>query len=103
MPELTMEINGIRPLKLFESVRLCLASQVKVYHASTSDMFGKSENGSQNENTPFAPTLPYGSAKLMAHPTAINYREAYGMFISCGILFNHESPRRGEGVMKHKI
>lgn len=97
IPELTMQVNGVGPLKLFDSIRLCgLARHAKVYQASTSEMFGQVDTGAHNESTTFAPTSPYGSAKLMAHHTAINYRKAYGMFIACGILFNHESPRRGE-------
>ena len=77
--------------------------QVKFYQASTSELFGQVAEVPQKETTPFYPRSPYGVAKLYAYWVVINYREAYGMFASNGILFNHESPRRGETFVTRKI
>lgn len=100
-PESTFDITGNGALRLFEAVRKFSPSS-KVYQASTSELFGNSP-APQNENTPMKPTSPYAVAKLAAHNLALIYREAYGLFISCGILFNHESPRRGPNFVTRKI
>lgn len=100
-PVYTVDVAGMGTLKLLEAVRQSGLS-VRFYQASTSEMFGDSP-APQSESTPFRPRSPYACAKLYAHQQAINYREAYGMHISCGILFNHESPRRGETFVTRKI
>lgn len=98
---LTHEITGLGAVRLFEAVRkYCPCA--KLYQASSSEMFGSSPSP-QNENTPFKPRSPYACAKVLAHFCGINYRESYGMFISCGICFNHESPRRGIEFVTRKI
>lgn len=103
-PDLTAEVDGIGVIKLLEAIRaLGLENTVRVYQASTSELYGKVRETPQNELTPFHPRSPYGSAKALAHYTAVNYRESYGMHISCGILFNHESPRRGGEFVTRKI
>lgn len=103
-PEYTANTNGLGALRLFEAVRLNgLSKRTKIYHASTSELFGKVIESPQSEKTPFIPRSPYGIAKLFAHWTAVNYREAHEMYISTGILFNHESPRRGELFVTRKI
>lgn len=104
IPETTSEINALGPLKLLESIRSLGAEQhVKFYQASTSEIFGKTPHAPQNEQTAFYPASPYGIAKLYAHWLTINYRESYQMFACAGILFNHESPRRGEQFVTRKI
>lgn len=102
MPEYTAEIDGIGVLKLLEVIREC-HPQAKFYQASTSELFGKVQEVPQTETTPFYPRSPYGVAKLYAYWTVINYREAYQIFACNGILFNHESPRRGENFVSRKI
>lgn len=104
-PEYTADIVATGTLRLLDAVRHCMASSgqtVRIYQAGSSEMFGSSPPP-QTEHTPFRPRSPYGAAKVAAHWYAVNYREAYGMFICNGILFNHESPRRGETFVTRKI
>lgn len=102
-PEATADINALGPLRLLESVRaLGMADRVRFYQASSSEMFGNAK-APQNEQTPFQPCSPYGVAKLYAYWMVRNYRETYGMHASNGILFNHESPVRGEEFVTRKI
>ena len=93
-PVLTGEITGLGALRVLEAVR-AYAPHARVYQASSSEMFGQVDREPQDESTPFHPRSPYGVAKVYAYWAGINYREAYGMFVSNGILFNHESERRG--------
>ena len=104
-PEYTSNADGTGTLRLLEAIRILgLGKQTKFYQASTSEMFGLAEDGKPlNEDSRFYPRSPYGAAKLYAHSITINYREAYGMFACSGILFNHESPRRGETFVTRKI
>ncbi|MDC1360218.1 GDP-mannose 4,6-dehydratase [Gammaproteobacteria bacterium] len=103
-PEYTADIDAIGPLRILEAIRILgLATKTKYYQASTSELYGKVQESPQNENTPFYPRSPYGVAKLYAYWIVINYREAYGIFACNGILFNHESPRRGETFVTRKI
>ncbi|MEK7145973.1 MAG: GDP-mannose 4,6-dehydratase [Patescibacteria group bacterium] len=101
-PYLTSQITGVGALNMFEAARLT-DPKVKIYQASSSEMFGKVRATPQNEDTPFHPRSPYGVAKVFAHYAGMNYRESYDMFICSGILFNHESPRRGEEFVTRKI
>ena len=101
MPEYTAFTDGIGPVRLLEAVRR-FTPEARFYQASTSEMFG-SASPPQNEGTPFYPRSPYGVAKLSGHWTTVNYREAYDLFAVSGILFNHESPRRGETFVTRKI
>jgi GDPmannose 4,6-dehydratase len=100
-PEYTSEIGGLGALRLLEAIRE-LAIQPRIYQASSSEMFGASPPP-QSENTPFRPRSPYAIAKLYAYWATVNYREAYGLFAVNGILFNHESPRRGETFLTRKV
>ena len=102
VPESTADITAMGALRLLEAVRR-MQPKAKFYQASSSEMFGKVAEVPQNEKTPFHPRSPYGIAKLFAHWTAVNYREAFGMFVVSGILFNHESPRRAENFVTRKI
>jgi GDPmannose 4,6-dehydratase len=103
-PEYTANADGIGILRILEAVRLLgMTEQTKIYHASTSELFGKVQEIPQTENTPFYPRSPYAVAKMYAYWIIKNYREAYNMFASNGILFNHESPRRGETFVTRKI
>jgi GDPmannose 4,6-dehydratase len=103
-PEYTADVDGLGPLRLLESVRaLNLISKVRFYQASTSELFGKVVETPQTETTPFYPRSPYGVAKLYAYWIVKNYRESYGMFACNGILFNHESERRGSEFVTRKI
>lgn len=103
VPEYTAEATGVGTLKLLEAVRQA-APKARFYQASTSELFGGlPETAPQSEATPFYPKSPYGAAKLYAYWITVNYREAYGMFAANGILFNHESPRRGETFVTRKI
>lgn len=103
-PEYTANADGIGTLRILEAVRLLgLEKKTKIYQASTSELFGKVVETPQKEITPFYPRSPYGVAKLYAYWITVNYREAYGLFASNGILFNHESPRRGETFVTRKI
>lgn len=102
IPEYTADITGLGTLRMLEAMRR-YAPSAKFYQASSSEMFGKVKETPQNELTPFNAQSPYGIAKVFAHETACRYRDAYGLFISCGILFNHESSRRGENFVTKKI
>lgn len=95
------DVNGMGAVRLLEIARRMLP-EVRFYQASTSEMYGVNA-GVANEETPFKPRSPYGAAKLFAHSMAVNYRESFGMHVSCGILFNHESPRRGPEFVTQKI
>jgi len=101
-PIATVEATGLGALNLFEAART-LHRETRIFQASTSEMFGKIQETPQKETTRFYPRSPYGCAKAFAHYQAVNYREAYNMHISCGIMFNHESPRRGEEFVTRKI
>ncbi len=103
-PEFTANADGIGTLRILEAVRLCgLEKSCRIYQASTSELYGKVEECPQNENTPFHPYSPYAVSKQYAFWITKEYREAYGMFASNGILFNHESERRGETFVTRKI
>ena len=104
IPEYVANTDGVGALRILEAIRLLgLTAKTKVYQASTSELYGKAQEVPQSETTPFHPRSPYGVAKLYAFWTTINYREAYGMFACNGILFNHESPVRGETFVTRKI
>ena len=102
IPEYTGDIVGLGTLRILEGIRESGISP-RIYQAGSSEMFGMAREIPQNEQTPFYPRSPYGAAKVYAHWLAVNYREAYGMFVCNGILFNHESPRRGENFVTRKI
>ena len=103
-PEFTANTDAIGTLRILEAVRLLgLIDKTKIYQASTSELYGKAQEPFQSEKTPFYPRSPYGVAKLYAYWICKNYREAYNMFVCNGILFNHESPRRGENFVTKKI
>lgn len=103
-PEYTADVDAIGTLRLLEAIRfLGMEKSCRFYQASTSELYGKVREIPQTENTPFHPRSPYGVAKLYAFWIAVNYREAYGMYACNGILFNHESPRRGETFVTRKI
>ncbi len=103
-PEYAANADGIGTLRLLEAVRLLgMTEKTKIYQASTSELFGKVQETPQTERTPFYPRSPYAAAKLYAYWITVNYREAYGMHASNGILFNHESPVRGETFVTRKI
>ena len=104
IPEYVADTDGIGTLRILESVRLLgLEHKTKIYQASTSELFGKVQETPQTEKTPFYPRSPYGVAKMYAYWITVNYCEAYNMFASNGILFNHESPLRGETFVSRKI
>ena len=103
-PEYTANADAVGTLRMLEAVRILgLEKQTRFYQASTSEMFGKVQEVPQRETTPFYPRSPYGVAKLYAHWICVNYREAYGLYACSGILFNHESPLRGETFVSRKI
>jgi GDPmannose 4,6-dehydratase len=103
-PEYTANVDGIGTLRVLEAVRLLgLEKKTRIYQASTSELYGLVQETPQSEKTPFYPRSPYGVAKLYAYWITVNYREAYGMYACNGILFNHESPRRGETFVTRKI
>ena len=103
-PELTANITGLGVLRLLEALRTTkMHEKVRFYQASSSEMFGKVQAVPQNEKTVFYPRSPYGVAKVFAHYSCVNYREAYGMHASCGILFNHEGEKRGIEFVTRKI
>jgi GDPmannose 4,6-dehydratase len=111
-PELTGEVTGMGALRMLEAIRLTTGASssraksgagVKFYQASSSEMFGKVRETPQNESTPFYPRSPYGVAKTYAHYITVNYRESYNLFACSGILFNHESPRRGPEFVTRKL
>lgn len=102
--EFTADANALGPLRILEAIRILgLKDKTRFYQASTSEMFGKVQEVPQKETTPFYPRSPYGVAKLYGHWITKNYRESYGMHASSGILFNHESPRRGTNFVTSKI
>lgn len=101
-PMLTGEVTGLGVTRILEAIRAC-DENIRFYQASTSELFGKAQETPQNEQTAFYPRSPYGVSKLYAHWITINYRESYGLFACTGILFNHESPRRGREFVTRKI
>ena len=104
IPEYVANTDGIGALRILEAIRLLgLTAKTKVYQASTSELYGKAQEVPQSETTPFYPRSPYGVAKMYAYWITVNYREAYNMFACNGILFNHESPVRGETFVTRKI
>ena len=104
MPEYTGMVDGLGTLRILESVRLLgMEKKTRIYQASTSEMFGKVQEIPQKETTPFYPRSPYGVAKVYGYWIVKNYRESYGLHANSGILFNHESPRRGETFVTRKI
>ncbi|AGE50331.1 GDP-D-mannose dehydratase [Acanthocystis turfacea Chlorella virus Canal-1] len=104
IPEYTAEVDGVGTLRLLEAIRICgLEKTTRFYQASTSELFGKVREVPQKITTPFHPRSPYAVAKMFAYWTVVNHREAYGMFAVNGILFNHESPLRGETFVTRKI
>lgn len=104
IPEYTADVNAIGTLRILEAIRTCgLAHKIRFYQASSSEMFGKVREIPQKETTPFYPRSPYAVSKTFAHWITVNYRESYGMFAVNGILFNHESPSRGETFVTRKI
>jgi len=103
-PEYTADCDGLGTLRILEAVRLLkLVKKTRIYQASTSELYGLVQQSPQSESTPFHPRSPYGVAKLYGYWITVNYRESYGMFCCNGILFNHESPRRGETFVTRKI
>jgi GDPmannose 4,6-dehydratase len=103
-PEYTANADGIGPLRILEAIRILrLENKVRFYQASTSELYGRAAEVPQSEKTPFYPRSPYAAAKIYAYWITVNYREAYGMHASNGILFNHESPLRGETFVTRKI
>ncbi len=104
MPEYSANVDALGTLRILEAVRLLgLEKTTRIYQASTSELYGKVKQIPQNESTPFHPRSPYGAAKIYGYWITVNYREAYGMFACNGILFNHESPTRGETFVTRKI
>jgi GDPmannose 4,6-dehydratase len=104
MPEYTADVDAVGTLRILEAVRLLgMEDRVRIYQASTSELYGLVQETPQKETTPFYPRSPYGVAKLYGYWIIKNYREAYGMYACSGILFNHESPRRGETFVTRKI
>ena len=104
IPEYTGNVVGVGAVRILEAIREAnLVDKVRFYQASSSEMFGKAQEVPQTEDTPFWPRSPYGCAKMYAHWLTVNYRESYNMFACSGILFNHESPRRGETFVTRKI
>jgi GDPmannose 4,6-dehydratase len=102
IPEYTGDVTGLGTIRILEAIRET-GSKARFYQASSSEMFGKVQEAPQRETTPFYPRSPYAAAKVYAHWVSVNYRESYGLFACNGILFNHESPRRGETFVTRKI
>jgi GDPmannose 4,6-dehydratase len=102
IPEYTGDVTALGTIRILEAIRET-GSRARFYQASSSEMFGKVQEVPQRETTPFYPRSPYGAAKMYAHWVTVNYRESYGIFACSGILFNHESPRRGETFVTRKI
>lgn len=103
-PEYTADVDALGAMRLLEAIRILgMEKKTKFYQASTSELYGKIQETPQKETTPFYPRSPYGVAKLYAYWITVNYREAYGIYATNGILFNHESPRRGETFVTRKI
>ena len=104
MPEYTGNVDGLGTLRILEAVRILgMEKKCRIYQASTSEMYGLVQETPQTETTPFYPRSPYGCAKVYSYWVTKNYRESYGMYACTGILFNHESPRRGETFVTRKI
>ena len=104
IPEYTANCDALGTLRLLEAIRINgLTKKTKFYQASTSELYGKVKEVPQNEDTPFYPRSPYACAKLYSYSLVVNYREAYGIYACNGILFNHESPRRGDSFVTKKI
>jgi len=104
LPEYTADVDALGALRILDTIRdLGLTKKIRYYQASTSELFGKVQETPQTERTAFYPRSPYGCSKLFAHWITVNYRESYGIYACSGILFNHESPRRGEGFVTRKI
>ena len=104
IPEYTGDVTGVGAVRILEAIREAgLVNKVRYYQASSSEMYGKVQEVPQVETTPFWPRSPYACAKMYAHWLTVNYRESYGLHASSGILFNHESPRRGETFVTRKI
>lgn len=102
IPEYTGDVTALSTIRILEAIRET-GTNAKFYQASSSEMFGRVQEVPQNEKTPFYPRSPYGVAKVYSHWATVNYRESYDLFACCGILFNHESPRRGETFVTRKI
>jgi GDPmannose 4,6-dehydratase len=102
-PVYTSDVDGLGTMRVLEAIRQAGLKDTKFYQASTSELYGKVQETPQNERTPFHPRSPYGVSKMFAYWSVVNYREAYGMFACNGILFNHESPQRGENFVTRKI
>lgn len=103
-PEYTANSDALGTLRILEAVRILgLTEKTRIYQASTSELYGLVQEIPQKESTPFYPRSPYGVAKLYAYWITVNYRESYGMYACNGVLFNHESPRRGETFLLRKI
>ena len=103
-PEYTANVDALGTLRILEAIRICgLTEKTRFYQASTSELYGQVREIPQRETTPFHPRSPYGVAKLYAYWITVNYRESYGMYACNGLLFNHESPRRGETFVTRKI
>ena len=102
IPEYTGDVSGLGTIRILEAIRET-GLKSKFYQASSSEMYGKVQAVPQRENTPFYPRSPYGAAKVYAYWITVNYRESYGLFACNGILFNHESPRRGETFVTRKV
>jgi GDPmannose 4,6-dehydratase len=102
IPEYTSDVTGVGTIRILEAIRE-VGLRSRFYQASSSEMFGKAQQAPQTEKTPFWPRSPYGVAKVFSYWATVNYRESYGLFASNGILFNHESPRRGETFVTRKI
>ena len=103
IPDYTAQVDALGALRFLDAIRETGLREVRFYQASTSELYGKIQETPQTETTPFYPRSPYGVSKLFAYWTIVNYREAYGIFASNGILFNHESPRRGKTFVTKKI
>ena len=103
IPEYTLDITALGTVRLFEAIRQAGLARVRVFQASSSEMYGGAGSAPQDESTPFAPRSPYAVAKVAAYWTAVNYRSAYRMHVCNGILFDHESPRRGETFVTRKV
>jgi len=102
-PEYTSNVNALGTLRILETIRILKKNNIKFYQASSSEMFGRIQEKKQDEKTPFYPLSPYGTSKLFGYWITVNYRESYNLFACNGILFNHESPRRGETFVTRKI
>ena len=103
-PEYTANVDGIGTLRILEAVRICgLEKKTRVYQASTSELYGLVQETPQKETTPFYPRSPYACAKIYGYWITVNYREAYNMYACNGIIFNHESPKRGETFVTRKV